>query len=134
MPRRLTRPEVVRRIAIRAILDARGDLTYADLASLFVASRRTIHDAKRHPVADWLRILAAAPLPSGRGIGVAGGTAPRPGQAQVARPRASRSNAKLVPPRSPLPLHELYHARRRLVEHAVAANPEEKAFKDNLKG
>jgi len=67
MPRRLTRPEVARRIAIVAARDAGLKLSFADLCGLFAASRRTVRDATRHTVAEWLRILAAAPLPRKRG-------------------------------------------------------------------
>ncbi|MEX2683658.1 MAG: hypothetical protein Q6373_018935, partial [Candidatus Sigynarchaeota archaeon] len=67
-------------------------------AGLFGASRRTIRDAKRHPVIDWLRILAAAPVPNRQANVDAGETTSRPALPRVARPGASRRDAKLVPP------------------------------------
>lgn len=98
MPRRLTRPEVARRLAIKAAREARPALSFADLSELFAASRRTVRDAGRHTVAEWVAILAAAPVPSKHlAAGMPGKVAP-PSKPSISRPRASRADAVLVPP------------------------------------
>jgi len=99
MPRRLTRPEVARRIAIRAARDARRDLTFAKLTELFAASRRTVHDAARRTVAEWLDILAAAPVPRARKPAAAPSRKALPAVSiPVPRRPGTREHAVLVPP------------------------------------
>jgi hypothetical protein len=61
MPRRLTRPEVTNRLAIRALHDARPKTTQLQLAALFHVSLRTVNQAIQHPLQDWATALAAAP-------------------------------------------------------------------------
>ncbi|MEX2684154.1 MAG: hypothetical protein Q6373_021470, partial [Candidatus Sigynarchaeota archaeon] len=98
MPRRLTRPEVARRIAIRAARDARREMTFAELAELFAASRRTVHDATRHTVPEWLGILAAAPKPRARKPPAPSRQALPAVSIPIPRRPGSRERAVLVPP------------------------------------
>lgn len=64
MPHRLTRPEVITRIAIKALLDACPSMTRRQLITFFHVSSRTVTDATRSPVSRWATILATAPAPS----------------------------------------------------------------------
>lgn len=109
MPYKLTRREVIARIAMRALLDAVPGLTQRRLAGLFHASTRTVNDAAKRPVCDWYAELESAkdaPTPSpSRSVPIPG---PR---ARAMRPwwdpevtearsglRGSRSRARLVAP------------------------------------
>ncbi len=98
MPRRLTRPEVVRRLAILAAHDAVPGITFSALAALFNASKRTVRDALRRSAAGWVAVLAAAPMPRH-----AGGRPSKGGAAALTLPvkpwePGVRSKALLVPP------------------------------------
>ena len=57
-----------------------------------------MRDAGRHTVAEWVAILAAAPVPTKRGAAGMPGKAVPPAKPAVSRPRASRADAVLVPP------------------------------------
>jgi hypothetical protein len=63
MPRQLTKPEVIRRIAMRALLDAVPGMTHARLVALCHASYTTVHDAANTTIQDWFSILVSAPDP-----------------------------------------------------------------------
>ncbi len=61
MVRKLSKPEVIRRIAMRALLDTVPGMTHARLVALCHASYTTVHDAAMRPVKDWLAVLELAP-------------------------------------------------------------------------
>jgi hypothetical protein len=63
MVRTLTKPEVIRRIAMRALLDAVPGMTHARLVTLCHASYTTVHDAANMTIQGWLHILDSAPDP-----------------------------------------------------------------------
>ncbi len=63
MPRQLTKPEVIRRIAMRALLDAVPGMTHARLVALCHASYTTVHDAANTTIEKWLTALESAPEP-----------------------------------------------------------------------
>ncbi|HME52659.1 MAG TPA: hypothetical protein VKM55_10610 [Candidatus Lokiarchaeia archaeon] len=64
MPYRMTRPEVAKRLAIKAMADATPGITYRDLARLFRTSYSAVRDALRSTVAKWAAMLIIAPEPS----------------------------------------------------------------------
>lgn len=93
MPRRLTALEITRRIGMRTALDSGYATTQTSVAKLFHASLRTVNDAARRTVSEWLAMLRILP-------------APRPLWVKKARPRPSpvpsrpgdRSKARLNEP------------------------------------
>nr|MDO8112444.1 hypothetical protein [Candidatus Sigynarchaeota archaeon] len=96
MPHKMTRPEVVKRLGIKAMADARPGISYRDLARLFAASFSAVRDALRFPVSYWAAMLIVAPAPP-----IAkkqrGPIAIRPVLPVRARP-GSRDRANLVEP------------------------------------
>nr|MDO8112947.1 hypothetical protein [Candidatus Sigynarchaeota archaeon] len=96
MPHKMTRPEVVKRLGIKAMADARPCISYRDLARLFAASFSAVRDALRFPVSHWAAMLMVAPAPpvakKQRGL-----IAIRPVSPVRAR-SGSRDRAKLVEP------------------------------------
>nr|MDO8109742.1 hypothetical protein [Candidatus Sigynarchaeota archaeon] len=63
MPRRLTRPEVATRLAIKAVLDHDPNMTQKRLTAIFHVSCRTVSAASQKPVAGWVAALLQAPEP-----------------------------------------------------------------------
>ena len=64
MPRRLTRPEAITRIAITALRDAYPAMAHRQLVGFFHVSPRTVTEATRHAASYWASVLLAAPEPS----------------------------------------------------------------------
>ena len=64
MPYRITRPEVAKRLAIKAMASTTPGNTYRDLARLFCTSFSAVRDALRRPIAHWAGMLKVAPVPS----------------------------------------------------------------------
>lgn len=60
MPYRITRQDVIARIAMRALLDHVPGITQRQLAALFHASTRTVNDAAKHDVGEWYSRLQMA--------------------------------------------------------------------------
>jgi len=60
----MTRSEVAKRLAIKAMTDTTPRLTYRNLARLFSTSFSAVRDALRQPVAFWASMMADAPAPS----------------------------------------------------------------------
>jgi len=96
VPHKITRPEVAKRLGIKAMAETRPGISYRDLARLFAASFSTVRDALRFPVSHWAAMLVIAPAPpvakKHRAVGVKHPVIPI-----MARP-GSRDRAKLVPP------------------------------------
>jgi len=61
MPRGLTSPEVVIRIAIRAAIDSMPSLRTDEICELFHVSIRTVVQARHRSVLEWINILVFAP-------------------------------------------------------------------------
>jgi len=64
MPHKMTRPEVAKRLGIKAMADATPGISYRELARYFSTSYSAVRDALRYPVARWARMLEVAPPPS----------------------------------------------------------------------
>src|SRR5271157_5460569 len=101
MPRRLTSIEITRRIGMRAALDSGYVTTQASVAKLFHASLRTVNDAARRTVNEWLAMLRTLPAPRPRRPAKVR-SSPIPGQS---RP-GDRSNAKLEKPEKTVEITE----------------------------
>ena len=102
MPYRMTRPEVAKRFAIKAMADATLGITYRDLARLFGTRFSAVRDALRQPVTYWARMLVVAPVPSKKTrvkpvVQPVGVIPPRPG---------ARENARLVKPERTISIPE----------------------------
>lgn len=99
MPRKMTRPEVAKRLAIRAFHDARPATTHAHLVTLFGTSCRVATDALRRTAAQWAGLLVAAPVPR-KHAATTRPTPPLPAPGTPAPPSrpGSRVRAVLVPP------------------------------------
>ncbi|MBN2150007.1 MAG: hypothetical protein JW839_01045 [Candidatus Lokiarchaeota archaeon] len=96
MPRQLTKPEVLRRIAMRALLDSVPGMTHARLVTLCHASYTTVHDAATCSIKDWLAVLESAPDPSAKDRW------PTPRRAAVPKRRIKLSAQQPpLPPRRP---------------------------------
>ena len=61
MPRKITPFDVTRRIAMRAALGTSCSMTQASVARLFHASLRTVNDAAKRTVEEWITVLRAMP-------------------------------------------------------------------------
>jgi hypothetical protein len=61
MPRKITPLDVTRRIAMRAALATWPPMTQASVARLFHASLRTVNDAAKQTVEEWITVLRAMP-------------------------------------------------------------------------
>ena len=100
MPRRMSRPEVAKRLAIKAAIDAGTGITQARLVELFRTSFRTVNDASRHSIQDWVKHLEAAPAPRQHS------PAPRAARKHASPKRpGDRSRTRLEPP-EPVVEHE----------------------------
>jgi hypothetical protein len=102
MTRHLTKPEVIRRIAMRALLDAVPGMTHARLVTLCRASYTTVHDAANTTIQDWLSVLEAAPnprpSPTGRRHSTPRHSAATSDQAKQHSRPGDRRRARLVGP------------------------------------
>jgi hypothetical protein len=99
MPRKMTRPEVAKRLAIRAFHEVESAMTHAQLVVLFGTSFRTVHNAMQRTVAQWAGLLVASPAP--RKHVAARHPAPPLTAANAQWPSkelGSRTRAMLVPP------------------------------------
>ena len=93
MPRKMSRPEVAKRLAIKAAIDAGTGITQARLVELFRTSYRTVNDANHHSIQDWVMRLEAAPAPRQHS------PAPRSTRKHAPPKRpGDRSRARLEPP------------------------------------
>ncbi|NMC06220.1 MAG: hypothetical protein GYA24_13475 [Candidatus Lokiarchaeota archaeon] len=61
MPRQLTRPEVASRLVVRAMHDAVPGTPQRELAAMFHVSLRTVNQAVRRPLQEWVAALGLAP-------------------------------------------------------------------------
>jgi len=95
----MTKPEVIKRLAIKAVLDANPSAKRQHVAGLFQTSFRVVTDAARHTTAQLAAMLAIAPAPRPRARGA---VPPAPGVGHSITPHSpgSRARAKLVPPES----------------------------------
>jgi hypothetical protein len=59
----MSRPEVAKRLAIKAAIEAGTGITQARLVELFRTSFRTVNVANRHSIQDWVMRLEVAPAP-----------------------------------------------------------------------
>jgi hypothetical protein len=109
MPRGLIRPEAIKRLAIRAVIDAIPGLSHQQVAAAFHASSRTVTLAAHRTVERWFQVVKVAPPPSAPARASRGpATLPAPtvpvqeqAPAPVPLPSVrwgSRERAKLVPP------------------------------------
>lgn len=101
MPRVLTRPEAIKRLAIRAVIDAIPGLSHQQVAAAFHASNRTVTLASHRTVEQWLATVRAAPAPSPPVQASPGPVIHAPAPEPVPVPpvrRGSRGHAKLVRP------------------------------------
>ena len=102
MPRRLTRPEVATRIAIKVLSDAYPAMTHRQLVTFFHVSPRTVTEAMRRPASLWAGVLRAAPEP---GRTASSRLRAKPRTVMPRRP-GSRAHAKLNPPEATIDILE----------------------------
>ena len=86
---------------MRAALDSGYVTTQARVAKLFHASLRTVNDATRHTVSEWLAMLRALPAPRPRRPGKA-----RPPSLPVPSRPGDRSKVRLEKPEATLDIPE----------------------------
>jgi len=93
----MTKPEVTKRLAIKAVLGANLPAKRQHVAALFQTSLRVVTDAARHTTAQLAAMLAIAPAPRPRAR-VAVPTASAVGHPTTPRRPGSRARAKLEKP------------------------------------